>query len=305
MIILKMWGGLGNQMFIHAFYQSLLSRGIKAKIDLSWFDQYGFHNGYELKKVFGLEANIASKEEVKKYADVESGFKHHIGRKILKSNTQLSFGGHKAISFYPETYEMENVYLQGYWQSFNYFADIARTVISDYDFSLSKNIVDSIKIINYHEREYVSIHVRRGDYIPSGKISPKNIVKKVLLGDNPSLGDVCTQKYYIKAVDYIENQITNPYYCIFSDDIEWCKANLQLPVAKHCFVEKNTKENSYLDMYLMSQCNHNIIANSSFSWWGAWLNSHDDKIVIAPDRWFQDGYSGDIIPEDWIRISTI
>lgn len=309
MIILKMWGGLGNQMFIYALYQSMISRGVDAKVDMSWFNQYDIHNGYELNKLFGIEVNVASQEEVDKYADVGKGAIHGLVRKTLKHNTQLLFVGHKATTYYPEVFNKDERYLQGYWQSELYFKEIESEIRKIFQFSIENKFKDKVFISLLEDvrknLNAVSLHVRRGDYVSNNRKPVIRRMRRLFLGEQPALGDVCSLGYYNNAVDYLDEELDLPLYFIFTNDINWCKVNLRLPEGRYTFVDINTKENSYLDMYLMSQCNHNIIANSSFSWWGAWLNSHDDKIVIAPDRWFKDGYSGDIIPEDWITVSTI
>jgi hypothetical protein len=106
----------------------------------------------------------------------------------------------------------------------------------------------------------------------------------------------------MNSISFIKNKVDNPTIFIFSDDINWCKNNFDFD--NMVFVEGNYDKDSYKDMQLMSLCKNNIIANSSFSWWGAWLNSKEDKIVCAPDRWYSDGYSGDIVPNRWNEIST-
>lgn len=304
-----MWGGLGNQMFIYAIFKKL-SNGTKiVKMDMSWFKLTDMHNGYELEKIFGISFPIATFNEINKYADNKIGILHTLKRRLLKSNYQKDFSGHKAITFYQEVLNYKDVYLQGYWQSEKYFSTMEKKLRKEFCFNFEiRN--NSLKGTDFYENflsceNKVSLHVRRGDYLSKRKGGAKGLARQLILGKEPELGGVCTKDYYSNAIDLIENKTINSHYYIFSDDIEWCKKNLILPEKRYTFVDINKKEDSYLDMYLMSQCNHNIIANSSFSWWGAWLNSYDDKMVIAPDRWFQDGYSGDIIPEDWIRISTI
>ena len=308
MVILKMWGGLGNQMFIYALVKRLIKEGKTVKVDMEWFDLIDSHNGYELERIFGISFPIANSSEVKKYADNKIGLLNTLNSRVLKAKNQKVFQGHKSITYYQEVLGYDDVYLQGYWQSEKYFKSIETEIREIFKFAKTSKIKEKIFMrIQENIRESsntVSLHVRRGDYFSNKKGGIKALLRQLLYG-KVELGGVCTEEYYSNAVDFIENKTVNPHYYVFSDDIEWCKINLRLPEGRYTFVDINTRENSYLDMYLMSQCNHNIIANSSFSWWGAWLNSHDDKIVIAPDRWFKDGYSGDIIPEDWITVSTI
>lgn len=138
----------------------------------------------------------------------------------------------------------------------------------------------------------VSLHVRRGDYVSNQKI------KKDAL--TPS--GVCTEKYYFNAIEYIQAQIENPEFFVFSDDIEWCRQNLRLESAH--YADWNVGKESFVDMQLMSCCKHNIISNSTFSWWGAWLNGNPGKMVLVPDKWYYNGHIGDILCDDWRKIKT-
>ncbi|OAV72399.1 Glycosyl transferase family 11 [Bacteroidales bacterium Barb6] len=132
----------------------------------------------------------------------------------------------------------------------------------------------------------VSIHIRRGDY---------------LQGDNINVFvNLCASSYYKNAIHYIEENINNPSFFVFSNDIDWVKNNMDIPNAT--FVSWNKKEDSWQDMFLMSMCKHNIIANSSFSWWGAWLNNNEDKIIIALSRFLTTCENNDLIPKEWITL---
>ena len=148
----------------------------------------------------------------------------------------------------------------------------------------SRLISEEIKQLNS-----VSIHVRRTDYISN---IPAN-----------NYHGTCNETYYIEAMKIIGKKISNPHFYIFSDEPEWFKANIKTNF-QVTFVEHNKNEKSFEDMYLMSLCKHNIIANSSFSWWGAWLNSNENKQVIAPANWFQDKTKNtkDLLPETWIKL---
>lgn len=134
----------------------------------------------------------------------------------------------------------------------------------------------------------MSIHIRRGDYLTFSTI----------------YGGICTIEYYKKAVSYLCSALNNPVFVVFSDDMDWVRNNIYFPEeAKVHFVDFNRGKDSWQDMNLMSKCMHNIIANSTFSWWGAWLNENPEKIVICPDRLTQRGDSPDIFPEEWIKMS--
>lgn len=137
---------------------------------------------------------------------------------------------------------------------------------------------------NINQENTVSVHVRRGDYQSPAFID--------------TLGKCCDIGYYIRAIDYMKKQVDSPRFVVFSDDMEWAKSNL--PLNNAIYVVHNTGADSWQDMYLMSLCKHNIIANSSFSWWGAWLNENEKKIVIAPEYWWGDWKCKDVVPDSWM-----
>jgi hypothetical protein len=179
-------------------------------------------------------------------------------------------------------------YLMGYWQSEMYFKDFAETLRSDFHFKIpmddtSCDIAELMQASNS-----VSLHVRRGDYLTHGPTA------KVL--------NVCSLDYYRRAIAYIAERVDLPHFFLFSDDMEWVQANMDIPFPK-THVVHNRGMYSYRDMQLMYLCKHQIIANSSFSWWGAWLNQNPGKLVIAPRDWFcNDMNDTDLIPEKWTRL---
>lgn len=137
-----------------------------------------------------------------------------------------------------------------------------------------------------HDENAVSIHVRRGDYL-----EPKYW---------KTTGCVCQLPYYLNAIAEMNKRISQPSYYVFSDDIAWVKENLPLP--KAFFIDWNKGTESWQDMMLMSRCRHHIICNSTFSWWGAWLNPRENKTVIMPERWFRHCETPDICPDKWIKV---
>jgi hypothetical protein len=171
-------------------------------------------------------------------------------------------------------------FLEGYWQSEKYFLNCIDNIRHDFTFPAldgSNNLIAQ----QMQDTNSVSIHIRRGDYV-----------------DNPLHGGICTIDYYFQAIAIIESVIIEPMFYVFSNDIDWCKDNLKLKNA--AYIVGNNGNNSYKDMQLMSLCKHNIIANSSFSWWGAWLNVNSSKIVIAPKKWHnQDGLLK--LPKSWVE----
>jgi len=210
-----------------------------------------------------------------------SVYKDNILRKIKLTNNDVEPPNiYEENGFeYKEIPKKDNVLLSGYFQSEKYFLKH-----ENYIRELFEPRKEDVKYIiekygNLHNT--CSIHVRRGDYVKQTQHHP-----------------VCSLQYYKEAINKIPKE-TN--FLIFSDDIEWCKKNFQ--ENKFTFIEK---ELDYIDMYIMSMCENNIIANSTFSWWGAWLNNNKNKIVVAPKFWFgvakQNLNTKDIIPSKWIKI---
>lgn len=289
-IISNIFGGLGNQMFQYAMAKAVsVIHNTELLLDIGLFVNYELHNGYELDRVFNIPTKIASKSQIKNCIGWRST---RIGRKILKRKELSFLRGENYyleddLAFNADVFSLpSNCYLEGYWQSESYFKDIEKIIRANFVFRkplLGQNaeIADKIRISNS-----VSLHVRRGDYMA-----------------NHSIHFPCTVDYYNQAMRYIDSHLSNPVYFLFSDDIEWARENL-LFNSHYYFINNNVGSDSYNDMHLMSLCDHHIIANSSFSWWGAWLNSCKDKMVIAPRRWFHtDAFaSHDIVPKSWMTV---
>lgn len=295
MIVTQLTGGLGNQMFQYALGRALsLKHGTGLLFDTRPFDYQQYSDtkrSYELY-VFDLPGRVANESELKKWG-IPNRFKVLINR-YLKLGLDpypkyyLKERGHRfqrEILMCPD-----NHYLSGFWQSEKYFKRIRSTIITDFEgrekkiSRLNKSLADRI-----NSTESVSIHVRRTDYVT-------NSSAKVYHG-------VCSIQYYKKAMNHVEKKVKKPVYFVFSDDPVWAKDNIKSR-HKTIYISHNRGREAHEDIRLMSQCQHNIIANSSFSWWGAWLNQNKDKIVIAPKKWFADKSvdSSDLIPEKWKRI---
>lgn len=269
MIIVKVTGGLGNQMFQYALYKSLKIKGNDVRLDpTSYYNVKKEHNGYELEKVFDIHPNNAKQSEIDKFDENNINILRRIKRKLL-GDTKFIYDTNEYV-FNENLYKLKNSYLNGYWQSINYFKDIESELREDFTF---KNELDikNLEILNEIENSNsVSIHIRRGDYM-----SPQNF--KIY-------GNIATEEYYKESIRIIEEKIENPTFFVFSNDMEWVKENIKIN-SKAFYIDINSGDDSYKDMQLMSNCKHNIIANSSFSWWGAWLNENKNKIVIAPKKW--------------------
>ncbi|MBO9676157.1 MAG: alpha-1,2-fucosyltransferase [Sphingobacteriaceae bacterium] len=284
MKIIKLLGGLGNQMFQYAFYRSLQNNGLKVYADLSDFEGYPLHNGYELERIFNLSMKTPSKFILNLFRPNQSKWIFRKLKRIL--NLKHTYRAEEnEFTFDASFLNNANNYYSGYWQNEGYFLNIADKIRDDFKFPEIKGVENQTVIQQIINNESVAIHVRRGDYLK-----------------DPLLGNICNLDYYERAILSINSKIKNVQFFVFSDDITWCKQNLKLKNAT--YIDWNEKNNSYIDMQLMSNCKHNIIANSSFSWWGAWLNSNTSKMVIAPKKWTNNRSvdDTDICPKTWIKL---
>lgn len=284
-------GGLGNQMFQYAFARANAIRlATELRVDLS-HKSLQIHNGFELNEVFNIHAKIVSQQELKDVLGMLHNpiVKHVITKLRLNNRLFKHYIKEDNFHFISDMMHIrDNSFVTGYWQSEKYFIDVVRSIKNDFTFKLplqSKNADFAMQIARV---DAVSLHIRRGDYISN----PKNVVTH----------GVCSIEYYQAAIIHIAKHIKTPHFFVFSDDIAWVKNNLKLDFP-HEYVEHNQGKESYNDMRLMSLCKHNIIANSSFSWWGAWLNSNAEKTVIAPKQWFARKVdTSDLIPNNWLTL---
>lgn len=288
------YGGLGNQMFQYALCFALNQRGVKSRILFSHYLYSFHHNGFSLGNAFRIKLDISSKilNAILIYGDFF--YKNRISgfflKRLLVSYQQRKnkYVEKEEFEFDPEVFNQKGKTLIGIWQAEAYFRDIKELIIRQFEFrtpedKLNRELIE--KIVNSNS---VSIHIRRGDYLNERW---KNI-----------LGVIRDTVYYDNAVNFIIGKVKNPQYFVFSDDIKWAKENLKLD---NCiYVNHNKGRNSYIDMYLMSICKHNIIANSTFSWWGAWLNKNPKKIVTIPEKWIIGKNCKQMYPAQWIRIKV-
>ncbi|MBU3638546.1 alpha-1,2-fucosyltransferase [Polynucleobacter sp. AP-RePozz3-80-G7] len=292
MVISKIIGGLGNQMFQYAAGRAIsIGLGEPFKVDIMAFNKYKIHQGYELGKIFLVNVAEANKSDISNVL----GWRHpQYLRNILSKKVMVNFRPPGLIvepHFHYSSKILDvpsSCYLKGYWQSENYFSEVSEQIRKDFEFRGSLDGPNYKLVEAMNKTISVSIHIRRGDYLSNSKASETHTL--------------CSLDYYKSAIGYISERVSNPYFYIFSDDIDWAKSNLNIDFP-HQYVEHNQGSNSYNDMRLMSMCKHNIIANSSFSWWGGWLNSHMNKIVIAPQNWFSNNFdTRDLLPNSWIRL---
>lgn len=290
MIITRISGGLGNQMFQYAVGKSIAKANNDIlKLDTLFYPKQTLRK-YELD-IFNINENIASEQEIE-YLAGKNNFFIKLKRKIgLMVQKPLSYYKEKRLSTFNEdifNYH-ENIYLDGYWQNEKYFKNIRQDILNDFTMTgkISKEATSYLEQIRYNNS--ISIHIRRGDYLHRT--------------EDESVHGLCDINYYKQAIDYISKMVANSSFFIFSDDIKWCKENFDFMKNK-IFID-DTKS-AFDDLELMKNCKHNIVANSTFSWWGAWLNQNEDKIVIAPKRWFANekmqNEAQDIVPQKWVRI---
>lgn len=295
MIVTKLIGGLGNQMFQYAAgRRAAYVNKTELKLDTSWFkNPEGATKRDYLLNVLNIREAFATKEEVNKLKGENQGLLVLCYKEILKF----------AKPYYKQSYVIQrffhfdknilkvndNTYLQGHWVSESFFKDINNIIKREFTFKDKPDSANQKMINRIKSYDSVSVHIRRGDYVIDAKTNKRH--------------GICDLGYYIKAVDLIAKRVKKPYFFIFSDDTNWTKHNLRLEFP--CvYVDHNIGKKDYEDMRLMGLCKHNIIANSSFSWWGAWLNQNPNKIVIAPKKWFRDKSinTKDLIPQSWIKI---
>lgn len=296
MKIVHVIGGLGNQMFQYAFFIALKKHYEKEDIyvDINSFNGYKLHNGLELEKKFGIKLNVASKAQLKKLTwHADNYFMQRLFRRVLwKKKTECiePFNGEFNDGVF---LNFSDCYYEGYWQNYKYFHAFYNEICSTFSFppvnQLSASNQEAIKQIEYCKGNSISLHVRRGDYV-----------------NNKGFGGICNLKYYERAIELARSECNNvPSFFVFSNDKEWCENNIKPMIDdfQYIFVDWNMGENSFLDMYLMSLCRINIIANSSFSWWAAYLNKNIQKIVIAPRQW-QNGKNDGVKPQlpEWLLI---
>lgn len=295
MVIVQILGGLGNQMFSYACGRALAER-LKTDLILDLSSYARYHRKYMLNKFnINQKYNKDFKKTIMviKYSDI-------FLKKYFNTHWNFNLNGIKPVYENGSAYNVaiedveDNSYIQGYWGSEKYFADISEIIKRE--FTLKEKLSDNS--LNWHKRIQkescsVAMHIRRGDYI---NVPANQIIFKSLQVD-----------YYQNAINVIKKKHDISAIFIFSNDILWCKENLKFGLPVY-YVDGNDEDHGYEDLYLMSQCSHNIIANSTFSWWGAWLNDNKNKMVVCPqnfyklnDKWHD---SKDLCPKDWIKIDN-
>jgi hypothetical protein len=268
-------GGLGNQMFQYAAGRSLACfLNTKFKMCTAALERHvpGMTSRHYALNCFNIREDFASPEDITRCTD----------------GSRTYYEPH--FDFDRKFFELTNdIMLEGYWQSEKYFSDIRGLIQKEFSVKapLSGENLDLARKIQKFDS--VSIHIRRGDYVANPKTN--------------QFHGICSLDYYQDAAKILVETLTDPHFFVFSDDHEWPAANLALGGPTK-FVINNSDAKAFEDLRLMSMCEHHILANSSFSWWGAWLNERTDKIVIAPKQWFSSPSmnTNDLLLKNWRRI---
>lgn len=278
MITVVIQGGLGNQMFqFAAAYALARTRGVDLQLDISSYARHSPHQGFELDRLFSIapHARISATDFARR-----GRLGAYLERCLRGPRyTEPDFFAVQDLSILPMS-----VILDGFWQSERYFSAHADAIRALYQFVPAPQLDERLQV--YTDRPLVSLHVRRGDYYSA---------------HSAALHGVPLQAYYAQAIAFFRGWLHHPRFMIFSDDLNFAASTFQ--GEDFVIVDWNREQDSYRDMYLMARCEGHILANSTFSWWGAWLNKRVDKRVIAPRRWFaKDPQPQHLIPESWVLI---
>jgi Glycosyl transferase family 11 len=281
MIIVNIFGGLGNQLFQYAAGRQLAEMNhTTLKFDIKNLKkdkqrEYSLHH-FNIKEVFCTSFDktiIKGRERIKK---------------LLNKDKPGAIYTEQSLNFDKKVVELgNNTYLDGYWGNEKYFKSIENIIRREFTIAQPAVGMNEMYIQKIKSTNSVALHVRRGDYVTDKKTN--------------AFHGVCSISYYREAIAYLSAKFSNLFFYIFSDDMPWVRENLEINEFSVDYVEHN-RNHAHEDLRLMYSCKHNIIANSSFSWWGAWLNNYPDKIVIAPEKWNNiPGYNADL-PEKWVRM---
>lgn len=288
MVIVKVWGGLGNQLFQYAFGQYLSQKlhtgakyDVQVKLNIKNFTarEFGLSS-------FNTNVDLAAAAEIQNLRYQGSLTLERINRKLAQKFPGL----YKHYRIEPVTHQkesllqaMDDCYYDGYWQSYKFLEPIEQVLRKEITLRHPLNPAAQKTESAIELSSSAGVHIRRSDYLGLQHMN------------------ICHLSYYENAIQYLESKITGIKFFIFTDDAEWCRAHFKEP--KFIVVEGNQPHE---DLILLSKCKHTIIANSSFSWWAAWLNDHGGKTVIAPDRWHNrdNNNYNDIVPEHWIKINV-
>lgn len=287
-ITTRLYGGMGNQLFQYAAGRAVaIANQTELLLDTRWFngklDRTYMLDHFQHKGIVADESMLPPAKAQGAVQKIVRQYQKWSGKRLME----------RANSFDPRIGQAgKGTYLYGYWQVPNYFVSIADKLRQELTVAAPPSNQNK-ELLNLIAGTYcVSVHVRRGDYI----INPKNSGRFA----------TCTPDYYRRAAQLIcENDAGDPTFLLFSDDPAWVKENIDLQ-GRVIVVDHNDSRSAHEDLRLMAACRHNIIANSTFSWWGAWLNPNQGKLIVAPKIWYYDpDLSNDfIMPGDWTQIEN-
>lgn len=283
-------GGLGNQMFQYALRCNYEKKRKLVKDDIGHYKRYPNAMPFCLTDVFpNVVLNEAEKFEIDLFYEGKKS--RNLFIKILNKffpSTRLLQNENQELIYDSRILKARSAYVIGYWQSYRYVQSVQEIIADRFKFAKVED-EKIVRLVNKMKTENsVSVHIRAGDY---------------LLPENAELfGGICTMNYYCTSIDKMRKKVNQPLFFVFSNDIQWCKENFILENVIWMDDKTLPQHEDWVEMYLMSCCKHNIIANSSFSWWAAWLNQNQDKIVIAPKKWLQTVENDEVCPKEWIRI---
>lgn len=294
--IVKFNGGLGNQMFQYAFAYTIAKRfGLETLFDFRFFEDVkktdiATNREFELH-AFDIECKEATEEDFDKivFSKRQSKFQKFLWQKLKLQKFEPDgndFLQKNSYLFDKTLFEKPYYYYNGYFQNEKYFKEQRDNLINCFSLKIPLDEQNQKVLDKINETNSVSIHIRRGDY--------------VTLENANKFHGTCSLEYYQKAIEYISKWVQSPHFFVFSDDIDWVIKNLKIEYPMNVIDFNQNKD--WFDLELMKNCKHNITANSSFSWWGAWLNQNPNKIVIAPKHWTAQPIKCDIIPKEWIKL---
>ena len=293
MDVVILFNGLGNQMSQYAFY--LKKKKISESTRFIFSKKSNkVHNGYELDNVFGIKYHdsilnkvlylifkAAGYNKIAFYSKTFVRLLNYFGVKIIGENDDYNYNSQYLI---PST---GIKFYVGGWHSEKYFIDIKDTVLNTFQFNLEAIGNENQEVLNQIRNTMsISIHVRRGDFMDSSNFG--------------KFGAVCTLNYFLSAIEKMKTLVENPHFFFFTNDFSWVNEHFNGPTFS--IININKFENSWKDMLLISNCNHHINSNGSFSWWSSWLNKNNNSIVIVPRNFMTNTYFEDIYPESWIQL---
>jgi hypothetical protein len=275
--------GLGNQMYQYAFGMALKkSGGGRVLFDASEFGCAGETRRYELHN-FNARVEFATPKQIaaaRKSPPVARLLRHLFGIKKRRVFRERDFNLYNAELLSGSEYS----YFYGFFQSYKYFEALRGDLSRDFQLRVPPDGRNKEMLDKIHETNSVFVHIRRGDFLQH-----RNLFK------------ILSPDYYNRAIEYMRGHVKNPLFFVFGQDLDWARKNLKFGNSA-IFVDINGEDAGFLDLELMKRCKHGITANSTFSWWAAWLNENSAKIVVTPRRWFNNHSNGDELPEEWVKL---